>query len=159
MGLDAAVYCDCFENGRLKGPPPPGCRLEVAHDGCLLCGSDNLDVQLAFDQWHLKCACEHANGILVHHRFGNIALVAALRAELARFPDQFPLLLSRVVYNGIHSGDFIEVQNLPLLLLEAGKLTEIHSENPDTEEFLRVFEMQMAELVQCALDVGKPVTF
>src|SRR5436309_381829 len=81
MGLDAAVYCDCFERGRLQSPPPPGCTLAVAPDGSLLCGSDDLDVQLAFDRWRQSEACEHEDGYLVSHWIGNIALVASLRAE------------------------------------------------------------------------------
>jgi hypothetical protein len=81
MGLDAVVYCDCFERGRLREPPPPGCNLSVSDDGSLLCGSEDLEVQLAFDQWQLERACEHELGVLLHHYIGNIALVAALRDE------------------------------------------------------------------------------
>lgn len=29
MALDAVVYCDCFEKGRLLEPPPGGVRLRV----------------------------------------------------------------------------------------------------------------------------------
>ena len=83
MGLDAAVYCDCFERGRLQSPPPPGCTLAVAPDGSLLCGSDDLDVQLAFDRWRQSEACEHEDGYLVSHWIGNIALVASLGTSAA----------------------------------------------------------------------------
>ena len=64
MGLDAHVCCDCFERGRLRSAPPPGCSLSVCADGSLLCGSDDLDVQIAFDRWQQSEACEHEDGYL-----------------------------------------------------------------------------------------------
>lgn len=159
MGLDAVVYCDCFELGRLKESPPPGCRLAVARDGSLLCGSDDLQVQLAFDEWHFDRACEHENGILVHHYIGNIALVAALRAALAEMPEEFPLILSQVLYSGTHCGDFIAAHDVPDVQAEVEVLAEVHSKNPDIEEALRDFHSQMAELTECAVRVGKPIAF
>jgi len=51
VALDAHGCCDCFERGRLRCPPPPRCDLSVTDDGGLLCGSDDPDVQIAFDRW------------------------------------------------------------------------------------------------------------
>jgi hypothetical protein len=81
MGLDAGVYCDCFERGRLRSPPPPGCTLSVDDRGLLLCGSDDLGTQIAFDRWQLDQACEHENGLLVQHRIGNIALADSVEEK------------------------------------------------------------------------------
>jgi hypothetical protein len=159
MALDAAVYCDCFERGRLRRPPPAGCKLSVTDDGSLLCGSDDLDVQMAFDAWCISDACEHNRGLLSAHRIGNIALVAALRSELQRRPEQFPLLLSRVLYNGVHAGDFIAAAEVPRLCPEVAALAELHSPDPAMEQFLRDFAAQMAELVESAQRVGKPISF
>jgi hypothetical protein len=159
MGLDAAVYCDCFEMGRLQEPPPPGCQLQLAEDGSLLCGSDDLHVQLAFDQWRYDRACTHEDGVLVHHRIGNIALVAALRAELQRTPDTFPLILSKVLYNGTHCGDFITTQEVPRLRAEISALAEVRCGEAQMEEFMRRFESQMSDLVARAMRVGKPIAF
>jgi hypothetical protein len=159
MGLDAVVYCDCFEKGRLKEPPPSGCRLEIDRDGSMLCGSDALDVQMAFDQWRLHRACNHDDGVLVHHRIGNVALVAALRAELERFPGQFPLILSKVVYNGTHCGDFIADQDVQRLRSEVEALADVRYNNPDMEELIREFKSQMSDLVESALRIGKPISF
>lgn len=159
MGLDAVVYCDCFEKGRLREPPPTGCLLAVSGDGSLFCNSDDLDVQLAFDQWQSNRACEHEDGILVHHRIGNIALVAALRTQLEQEPHRFPFLLSKVLYSGTHCGDYISAQDATLLRPEIAALADVHCEEPDMQEFMRGFEAQMAELVEIALRVGKPISF
>ncbi len=67
MGLDAHVFCDCYERGLLLSAPPPGCSLSVGEDGGLLCNSDDLEVQIAFDKWLGSEACEHLNGYLVSH--------------------------------------------------------------------------------------------
>jgi hypothetical protein len=159
MGLDAHVSCDCFERGKLRSPPPPGCHLSVYKDGSLLCGSDELEVELAFDRWRHSEACEHEDGYLVAHRLGNMALIGALRAELGQWPKRFPVILSRVIYNGIHGGDFIPADEVPSLIPEVKALSAVHCTKPDMEQFMRDFELQMIELVTAALQVKKPLTF
>ena len=104
MGLDATVYCNCFEVGRVKEPPP--CTVVVAADGSLDCKSDDLDTDLSFAKWLLH-ACEHANGVLLHHRLGNMALVGLVRSELRQDELKFPVLLTKVLYNGTHAGDYL----------------------------------------------------
>jgi hypothetical protein len=159
MGLDAAVYCDCFERGRLKSPPPPGCTLSVDESGLLLCGSADVDTEIAFDQWRFDQACEHERGLLVQYRIGNIALVAELRAALQATPERFPMLLSRVLYNGTHCGDFISTAEAPKLCPEVKALAAIHCAEPQMEQFMREFEGQMRQLVEASLAVGKPIVF
>ncbi len=160
MSLDAFVFCDCFERGRLKEPPPAGCRIVVGTDGSVEnVGEKTPEGALAFDDWRWYRMCEHPEGILLHHRIGNIALVSILRAELRRFPDRFPMILSKVVYNGIHASDFIPAQDVERLRPELKALAEVHSKDANVEWFLRSFEMQMSELVDCALRVDKPISF
>jgi len=159
MGLDSYVCCDCFERGRLRSPPPPGCSLSVSADGSLLCGSDVLVVQFAFDLWQQSEACEHEDGYFVLHFIGNVWLVAALRAELRRWPERFPMILARVIYNGVHAGDFIPAAEVPHLVPEVEALASVHPPQPDMEQYVRVFEAQMRELVAAALRAGKPICF
>jgi hypothetical protein len=147
MGLDATVYCDCFEKGRLKSNPPPGCVLTVNDDGSLLCGSDDLQTQLAFDQWCLSEACEHEFGTLIHRRLGNIALIELIQNEVGKQAVRFPEIQKRVLYNGTHSGDFIPIEILPAIEQEAEQLAYVTSSNSDTEYFLREFESSMRALV------------
>jgi hypothetical protein len=159
MGLDAVVYCDCFERGRLREPPPPGCHLSVASDGSVLCGSDDLEVQLAFDQWQLLRACAHELGVLMHRRIGNIALVEALGDELRQQAERFPLLLSKVLQNGTHCGDFIPVGQVDQLRPEVDALTSLRCARPQRIAAVREFAQQMRDLIGCALAVGKPIAF
>ena len=159
MGLDAHVCCDCYERGRVRLSPPAGCEPTVTEDGSLLSGSDDLKLQIEFDKWQHCDACEHQDCYLVAHYIGNIALVAFLREELGRSPDRFPMILSRVVYNGIHCGDFIPAGELPQLVPEVEALESLHCADPQDEGFLRAFEKQMWELVTAALRVSKPIAF
>lgn len=159
MTLDAVVFCDCFERGRLLSPPPVGCRLSVAESGLLMCGSDDLNTQIAFDRWRFDQACAHENGALVKHDIGNIALVAELRAALQSEPDSFPMLLSRVLCNGTHCCDFIPAHEVPRLLPEVEALAGIHGTDSRREHSLREFESQLRKLVEASLAVGKPIMF
>lgn len=132
MALDAHVCCDCFERGRLHSPPPPSCNLSVDPDGSLWCGSDDLDVQIAFDRWQQYDACEHVDGRLITHRIGNITLVASLRRELGLWPERFPVILSRVVYNGVHAGDFIAAAEVPQLAAEVKATARTRGPSPQS---------------------------
>ncbi|HEY3965846.1 MAG TPA: hypothetical protein VGM05_14905 [Planctomycetaceae bacterium] len=159
MGLDAVVYCDCLETGRLRELPPPGCEPIVSRDGSLNCRSNELNDQLAFDQWLQSRACEHENGVLLHHFLGNIATVAALRTELQRLPAQFPIMLTKVIYNGVHAGDCLDASQIAGLKSEILALSDFHGSTPDTDQLLRHFESQMVALVECAQRISKPISF
>src|SRR5437660_3911627 len=83
MSLDACVYCDCFEKGRLREPPPVGVSLRVEPDGSLGRERDDgtLESDLAWDQWRERSACEHPGGALLRHHLGNISLIGFLRSQ------------------------------------------------------------------------------
>jgi len=157
MGLDATVYCNCFETGKLKEQPDQ--EVFVCHNGSLECQEEDLDIQLAFDQWLYCRACDHANGILVHHRIGNIALVGLLREELKLKKELFPYLLSKILYNGIHGGDFLPIQDFSILRAELDQLTTFSCSSKRNAECVDWFRTQMVELLEAAESVSKPISF
>lgn len=159
MGLDAHVCCDCFERGRLRSAPPLGCRLAVCADGSLDCGSGDLNLIFAFDRWQQSEACEHEDGYLIAHYLGNVALVASLRKELGRWPERFPMILSRVIYNATHGGDFIPAAGVPRLAAEVEHLAGFRCVDGNMIPYMQRFEVQMRELVAAAMRVGKAVVF
>jgi hypothetical protein len=159
VSLDAYIFCDCFERGRLRSPPPPGCTLSVRDNGGLSCGSHDRGVRAAFDRWCKSEACEHSDGCLVWHRIGNIAQVASLGAELSQWPERFPIILSQVIFNGVHCGDFVPADEMSELEDEVDELARVHCAEPDMERLMRRFEAQMREFVAAALRVGKPLAF
>ncbi len=159
MGLDATVYCDCFETGRLREPPPLANSVYVAPDGSLGCKSNILEDSLAFDQWLKWRACEHEDGVLLHHYLGNIALIGALRAEIKQRPSSFKVLLEKVIYNGVHAGDHLSQENILLLREELNDLDTFQCNDPEMALFVRHLHSQLNELIAAALSVKKPIAF
>lgn len=161
MGLDAFVFCDCYEKGRLREPPPTGVTLCVEPDGSLGREQDEgtLESDLAWDEWRERRACMHGGGILLHHRLGNISLVGLLRAELQHEAERFPILTKKVVYSGSHAGDFIPVEALLALQQELESLRTFRCSTRKATGFMSGFREQMSELAATALSVGKPIAF
>ena len=160
MGLDACVYCNCYESGKLHTLPPRSELVYVDQDGALACrdeGDD--DLYFEFTRWLHNQACEHIDGIVVHCRIGNTALVGLLRKELESNQGIFPLVVGKVLYSGTHGGDYIKVSDVVEMQGEIKQLSKIHSNNSKTEAILRGFEEQMSELVECSLKMNKPISF
>ncbi len=160
MGLDATVYCDCYETGRARNPPPQPELVYVDDSGqvCLTWDAPDAD-QSAFYDW-LNGACEHGPmGELVSHRLGNIARVGFLRSVLSDFPRQFPVLLTKVVYDGTHAGDSLSLADIDRLQSELECLRQLRVRGQSADVIIRDFERQMSELVGAALRVQKPIVF
>ena len=159
MGLDAVVYCDCFEAGRLREPPPPAWQLFVDECGSIECKSDELSVLLAFDQWREFRACNHEGNVLIHHYLGNIATIGALEAELRPASANLPIMLGKVLYSATHCGDFLTLSEIGQLQSELDAVKDHRAITTEMDRLLRHFCSQMAELANCALRVGKPISF
>ena len=159
MGLDATVYCNCFETGKLKELPPYIDLIRVADDGSLDCKSEDLELLLEFDQWLLRRACQHENGVLLHHRIGNIALIGLLRNELSRQAEKFPITLQKILYNGIHGGDYISLEDVKNLKNETDNFDGFVCFDKKNQEFVSDFRQQLKELINCSLQVEKPISF
>lgn len=161
MGLDAFVFCDCYEKGRLLEPPPGGVSVRVEPDGSLAPGQGHgtLEPGLAWDEWLEQRACEHRRGILVYHHLGNISLIGLLRAELQRVAGRFPMLVAKVVYSGAHGGDFLRVEEIPALQKELELLHEFRCSTRKADKFMSEFRAQMSELATTALSSAKPIAF
>jgi hypothetical protein len=183
MGLDACVYCDCLEKNRLREPLPKDVIIKVDGDGCPIIIESGEEIGSDHPKYD-HFACEHELKHLVSHRIGNIALVGLLRAELKRDEASFPILLKKVVYNGVHAGDFLAVDQIPALRIELQRLTEFkciggspkyflqhmlakffrlalfeHISAKKADVFMRNFRLQMTELADAAERVRKPICF
>ena len=69
------------------------------------------------------------------------------------------MILSRVIYSGVHCGDFIPTTDVNYLVFELKALATHHNADPEIERFLRSFEEQLRELVTASLRTGKPLVF
>jgi hypothetical protein len=159
MGLEAVVYCNCYETGRHKTPPPPGIEIIISADGSIQCAHETIESAIALDARTHKRACDHEDCTLVHHYIGNLALVASLRGTLEQCAERFPIILSKVVYNGIHAGDYLSLEDVRAVQQELKSLPSIACGNGEDQEYLDTFREQMTELVESALALQKPIAF
>jgi hypothetical protein len=161
MGLDAFVYCDCYEKGLLREPPPAGVTLCVEPDGLLgrVQTDTSLEADMEWDQWRSMRACKHEGGILLSHRLGNISLIGLLRNELQEHADTFPILVHKVLYSGSHTGDFLPADQIPALQHELDLLATFKCKSRESDKFVAQFREQMAELAATAQSINKPIAF
>ncbi len=159
MGLDAFVFCDCFEKVRLREQPPCPELVYIRENGRLDCKSDDPKVLEEFDLWIQDRACEHEEGILTGYYIGNAGLVSQLWDELAYGPSKFPILLNKVLYSGTHCGDFLEKDDILGLKAELKRLSKFQCTDSELQENMQTFQQQMSNLVDCAILIGKPIAF
>ena len=155
MGLDAWVCCNCIREG--TAPPHPFSELLVfdktGEPTLKSEGEISLEQWLRHDEWH-RNSCPH-HGYLAKKRLGNVALVAHVRGFLENnSPNAFPLLLERVVYSGVHCGDWIAASDVPKLISETRKLRDLAS-----DPFIVGFTNDMIELAEASIATGNPIVF
>ena len=159
MGLDAHVLCTCFRDGRTKPHPIPALLAYDEVDGPILDTNKNptLAQWLEHDSWRVS-ACEHPNGELVAIRLGNMSRIAAVRSDIESIErtsrDRFPIVLEKVVYDGIHSSDHIPVSEVPQLQNEINMLRSYIR-----DEYLSDFVDSMAKLCDASLRTRNPIVF
>lgn len=158
MGLDAYVYCDCFEQNRLHSVPNQQWQVRVADDGSRMTESDDLEDQIAFDQWNAS-ACDHEDGIWMSERIGNISLVATLRTLLEAEVHRLPVLLENVLYSGSHCGDWLTLEQVKALEQELKIASSICCPDPVADQYLQNFIRTLQRLLSCSLQLHKPIAF
>jgi len=155
MGLDAWVCCNCIKEG--KAPPHPFPELlvfdETGEPGLASARQISLDLWKAHDKWYRK-SCPHS-GRMIDKRLGNIALVAHVRGFLEdNSPSDFPMLLERVVYSGVHTGDSVAARDAPQLMSETRRLQRL-ANDPLIIEFVN----SVQELAEASMATGNPIVF
>jgi hypothetical protein len=158
MGLDATVYCDCFERGRHRTPPHPEWCVYVDESGARFAKTADLEQDWAFEKWNVD-ACEHEGGVLLHHWLGNISAIGLIRETLSQTALQYPIVLSKVIYSGSHGGDYLPFPLVSELQSEVDLLAELHPQNPVAAEWIQDFEQKLRELIDAATQVRKPISF
>jgi hypothetical protein len=105
-------------------------------------------------------ACAHGpRAELISLRLGNATLIELIHELLSRTSERFGILVTRVVYNGVHSGDSILPNEVDALAAELDSLSTVHVAEEDDEQLLRTFQNQLQSLVQASRQVRKPIAF
>jgi hypothetical protein len=158
MALDAFVYCDCFETENLRCDPPAGVKVVPRASGDLLCDTLDDEAWSAFVGWKHTKACLHHGMILLRHRLGTEKRIHALRTELQKESDRFPMLLEKILYSGTHTCDWIPLDYIDPLANEVKQLNASQA-GRDVADALHLFQIQMAELIIAAKHTRKPICF
>jgi hypothetical protein len=158
MTLDARVRCTCLRDGRAKPHPFPE-RLAV-DESCepILKGNPSDHDCEIHDRWFAE-SCEHG-GYIRAEFLGNTTRIAHLRDFLRGLQGnpgpRFPILLTKVIYNGTHTGDWISSKQAAELLKEVD--TVLHSQEilADSE---KDFFFAMKRLCEASVETGNPIAF
>jgi hypothetical protein len=158
MALDGFVRCTCIRDGKAKPHPFPD-RLTFDETGePVLTGDPTEDEWEAHDRWAAE-SCEHG-GYLLSLFLGNITRVGHLRSFLRGLEGKpgprFPILLTKVLYDGTHTGDWIASD------VAAGLLKEVeivlHSRDILASGETEFFE-NMKQLCEASIATGNPLMF
>jgi hypothetical protein len=158
MGLDAHVRCTCIRDGRAKPHPfPDKLTLDETAEPDLT-GDPSPDEWTAHERWFAE-SCEHSGYLLTEH-LGNISRTAHVREFLRSLQGdpgpRFPILLTKVVYDGTHSGDWISSEQAAELLQEVN--TVLHSSDILAESEKEFFG-NMKRLCEASIETGNPIVF
>lgn len=164
MSLRAVVYCDCVEKGLLRIPHPLPDLLSIDPSGCPAISSEDAADAKSHDRWEVQRPCPHDRFWLIERYLGNISSIGVIRQAIDGLSasDQrgrYPVLLSKVLYSGSHSGDFLTIEEVVRLRDELDHLRKTLDEQSDNRATLREFLSRMDELVCASLTVGKPISF
>lgn len=158
MALDGHVRCTCIRDGKAKPHPFPD-RLTFDETGEPVITGDPSDEDWeAHDHW-LAESCEHG-GYLLSLFLGNITRVGHLRSFLRALEGnpgpRFPLLLTQVLYDSTHTGDWIASEKSAALLKEVN--TVLHSSDILAASEKEFFE-NMKLLCEASVETGNPIMF
>jgi len=67
--------------------------------------------------------------------------------------------LTKVLYDGVHVGDHLALEDLNLVAIEIALLKNERGHRMDNDELIRDFEYKMSALVEAAQRVQKPIAF
>jgi len=168
MGLDATVYCNCIERGLLRTPHPYPDLLYICEDGCPEIRSSDPERQSEHDRWQSGAACNHEDMVACFAWLGNISGVGHIRnllTSIATSPDapNLRVLLDKVVYSGIHCGDYLTMEEVTSLGEEIQNLQQFNFKHAAIssrdEPFVRSFLTELQRLVETSLSMHKPISF
>ena len=158
MGLDAQVRCRCIQDGLANPHPFPE---RLALDETIepyLTGSPTLDDWLVHDRWFRE-SCQHG-GYMCEERLGNIDAIAHVRGTLQRLEGEstprFPVLLGKVVFNGVHTGDYLPVDRSPELLKEVEQASTFRTKFDVCDQ---EFFASLKRLCKASLETRNPIVF
>lgn len=158
MGLDAVIFCDCYEKGRLKPVPREFGPVYLLRNGYLKPRTDDADILERFDAWRTH-ACRHKEGMIAGDYLGNGGYIAWLVAAVWPQRKLFPILVGKVIYDGNHCGDHLSLRDVSKLAVELDRLKSFRTGEKILDKNLQLLRRKLEKLVRVALKIKKPIAF
>jgi hypothetical protein len=158
MTLDARVRCRCFQDGLAKPHPfPDRLALDKTNEP-ILTGDPTLDDLLVHDRW-FSGSCEHGGYILSEY-LGNIAMIAHVREFIGNVEQNhdlhFPILKEKVIYNGVHAGDYLSIDQAAQLMKEVDAVLQSGDVVKDID---KKFLAALRRLCDASITTTNPIVF
>jgi len=157
MRLQAYVFCDCYEQGRLKRPPPNPEIVAMLPNGDLGYYRATPDQHAAFVAWRTH-ACRHPEGRVTGGELGHRLPLQILRRVLSPQRRSFPILIRKVLGGKPHTrSSHLTLKQVEKLQVELSRLKTFHCADRKIDRELQYVYGQMKQLVRAALKFHKPI--
>jgi hypothetical protein len=160
--LQVFVFCDCYEQGRLKCPPPNPKLVKPLANGDLTIRAKATPEQHAdFVAWRTN-ACRHPEGVVFG---GNLAFrlpLKQLHQALSPHRRAFPLLVGRILECKPCTGtSHLTLKQVGRLQAELARLKSFRFPEGKSSRVLdrnlRCLHRRVGELVRAAQKIAKPI--
>ena len=143
MGLDAVVYKN---------------RNNLFLDEVDTALMDRQTGEVYFEDPAIAAKYREQSLMAIHRRLGNVGSIDSLRSEIpSKVADELPILFGKVLYNGSHSGDVIDLGLLNSLEDQVELLSKRTSDSRSPA--LTTFLQNMRDLIRVAISEQNPIVF
>ena len=165
--MDAVVFCNCVETGRLRVPHPFPRQLYALKNGRPAIRSVDVAKIEKHIAWTELPPCRHEDMMVDGCSLGNAGGVGVIYKVLSRAEQppkiKFPILLNKVFYSGTHCMDFLTLTQIRKLDVELKQLRKLKLTGlgfaTSEVEWVSGILVNLTRLVRVAQKVGKPIAF
>ena len=157
MRLQAYVFCNCFEQGRVKRPPPNPELVELRPNGDNLCCRCTPAQWQAYETWRLH-ACRHLYGTVTGGELGHRLPREDLHRAMLPHHRTFPLLVRKVLGCQPQTRySYLTLKQVAKLQLELARFKNFHLADRKLDNELQYYRGQLKQLVRAALKFQQPI--
>lgn len=156
--LEAYVFCDCYEKGCLRRPPPNPELVKMLHCGDITCRARATPKEhAAFVEWRTH-ACRHVEGVVTGGRLGHRLPPKKVHEALSSHRRLFPIFFHKILGSKPSvSATHIPFWQVQKLQKELARLKSFHCADRKIDLELHCLRGHVKQLVRAALKFRKPI--
>lgn len=157
MKLQAYVFCDCYEHGRLRCQPPNPEIVAVLPNGDLGYYNATRKQHAAFVAWRSH-ACRHTEGVVLGGQLGQRLPRKALHRAMSPHKRYFPIFVGKILGCKPHThNSHLNINQVKKLQAELARLKNFHLPESKLDRELQCYYGQIKQLVRAAIRIHKPI--